>query len=192
MTKISYKNKFPSTTICKIEKCSKPHDARGYCNTHYAYMLRNNKLPPKISLEEKFWERVVKTNTCWNWIGYITSTGYGLIKYEKNTIHAHRLSLSIHNIELKKDLVIDHLCRNRKCVNPNHLEQVSLRENTLRGYGAPAVNKRKKECLNGHSFDEKNTFHTKIGTRQCRTCRKIRSNFYSSLKNRDQSLLKQS
>ncbi|MDQ3747954.1 MAG: hypothetical protein M3367_02900 [Acidobacteriota bacterium] len=73
-----------------------------------------------------------------------------------------------------KKLHCDHLCRVRHCVNPAHIEVVTLQENVLRGVGIPAVNFHKTHCKNGHVFDEVHTQIEKDGHRRCRICRKAK------------------
>jgi hypothetical protein len=70
-------------------------------------------------------------------------------------------------------LTIDHLCKVRNCVNPDHLEPVSRGENTLRGNSPHAQNARKTHCLNGHLYDEQNTYITPRGERACRACHRM-------------------
>lgn len=69
-------------------------------------------------------------------------------------------------------MTLDHLCRNRACCNPHHLEVVSLRENLLRGVGPSAMNARKTTCPSGHEYSESNTYHKKNGSRQCKACQR--------------------
>lgn len=75
---------------------------------------------------------------CWIWSGAITSAGYGNVKRGGRNFKAHRLLWTILRGKLRARLVLDHLCRNRRCVNPYHLEPVTVRENTLRGDGPSA------------------------------------------------------
>lgn len=92
---------------------------------------------------ELFWAKVDKTDTCWNWVGAKTasrperpqapaSPGYGVFNINNRPFYAHRLSYLVHNGPLVDGLVIDHICNNTLCVNPDHLKQVTNRENTLR------------------------------------------------------------
>lgn len=75
---------------------------------------------------------------------------------------------------LSKELVLDHLCRNTLCVNASHLEPVTIAENVLRGFGAPAQNKRKTECIRGHEFTPENTYRRpNDGGRECVICRRM-------------------
>lgn len=95
----------------------------------------------------------VTESGCWLWTGYITPTGYGLINYRGATNMAHRLVYEAQRGPVTQGLQLDHLCRVRCCVNPNHLEQVSRRVNILRGTSPQAMNARKEFCVRGHRFD---------------------------------------
>lgn len=83
---------------------------------------------------------------CWEWIGTLSSEGYG--RFEKDL--AHRVSYRRSVGPIPEGLQLDHLCRNRRCVNPEHLEPVTGRINTLRGETLPAMNAAKTECIHGH------------------------------------------
>lgn len=108
---------------------------------------------------------------CWIWTGKTSREGYGVISINNKRRRAHRYAWEYFNGVLKKELVIDHLCKNRNCVNILHLEPVPNTENVLRGNSPPAQNLRKTHCNNGHIFDEKNTWLDKHGYRHCRRCK---------------------
>jgi hypothetical protein len=136
--------------------------------------------PTGLTMEKRFWKRVNKTNNCWYW-DHENSFGYGKfgIKTKKGwTMRwAHRVAYELVKGPIPKNLEIDHLCRNRLCVNPKHLEAVSKKENLLRGIGNPANNARKTHCSRGHEFTFENTRHPKndIRKRDCRKCNTIRT-----------------
>jgi hypothetical protein len=120
------------------------------------------------SLEERFWCRVSKQeNGCWLWIGAKSANGYGQIAHKKTTIGAHRLSYKLHKGEIPAGLVIDHLCRNRSCVNPDHLEAVNQRTNTMRGESPSVKQHNKGFCKNGHPMTPENRDSKR---RRCRVC----------------------
>lgn len=120
---------------------------------------------------ERFWSRVNKTKSCWIWTGYISPKGYGECYFKGKTCRAYRVSFEMVNGPIPDGMEIDHLCRNRACVNPEHLEAVSKRENILRGVCPPAINRRKKKCNNGHEYNAENTMISKRGSRVCRLCK---------------------
>jgi len=157
--------------------CGRKHVARGYCDCHYSRIKKTGTavLPPKSSLVDRFWAKVLKSSDgCWVWGGAPTSSGYGSIcEGAKKVWSAHALSLVIHGRPRPSGLHIDHLCRNRMCVNPDHLEYVTLAENLRRGVGPQAINSAKTHCIRGHEFLLENTYvDSKTKKRKCRTCAK--------------------
>ncbi len=113
----------------------------------------------------------ITDNGCWEWQGAIDKDGYGFFTIGK-LMRAHRASYLLFKGELTKGLQIDHLCRNRPCVNPNHLEEVTAKTNTLRSpITTASINTKKTHCINGHSYSGDNLQIIKTtGERRCRTC----------------------
>lgn len=125
---------------------------------------------PKV---ERFWAKVDKDgpNGCWVWTGARDKRNYGLVnRREWDTVLAHRISYSLVVGEIPEELTLDHLCRNTSCVNPDHLEPVTQRENVRRGMAPAGINARKTECDYGHPYDDANTWWDKRGNRVCKIC----------------------
>ena len=119
---------------------------------------------------ERFIDHIeILNNGCWQWLGSLSTSGYGKHYIGSTQFFAHRFSYTIFNNEIPKNLHIDHLCRNRGCVNPEHLEAVTRKTNILRGNGATAINNRKKYCKNGHPFIRENISKVPNGKR-CKIC----------------------
>lgn len=132
---------------------------------------------------ERFWAKVgyhSRADVCWEWLRYRTPAGYGQFGVDGKLVLAHRYSYELLIGPIPNGLTLDHLCRNRGCVNPFHLEAVTLKVNCLRGISPSANNARKSLCPQGHPYSEENTYLSKNG-RQCRICRE-----HSSEKNREQ------
>ena len=114
---------------------------------------------------------------CWLWTASENGHGYGNICVGgKNgaVIRAHRASYEAFKGKVPAGLDLDHLCRVRCCVNPDHLQPVTQKENILRGTGWGAKNARKTSCLRGHPFTEDNVYKNGPG-RQCKTCARLRA-----------------
>jgi len=122
--------------------------------------------------------RTTKSEGCWEWTGVKTRNGYGTIHFNGMTTCAHRVAVLLSGRAIPPDMEIDHLCRNRGCVNPDHLEVVTRQVNILRGFGRAWQLKNLTHCQRGHAFDSLNTRITVSGDRSCRACTRIWNRAY--------------
>lgn len=120
-------------------------------------------------LEQRFWEKVRKSDGCWEWTGSRTTAGYGNIRVaDGEWDYAHRIVYRWLVGPIRDGMVIDHLCRNRGCCNPEHLEQVRQIENVRRG---ATVFEFTGHCLSGrHEIQSEASYRTLAGGRRCRAC----------------------
>lgn len=119
--------------LCSVDGCDRADRQmrQGYCTKHYQ---RNKKHgSPLVRLihenfEDRFWSKVEKTESCWNWTGAKTS-GHGVVKRDGVQGGAHRASYEMKNGPIPEGMAIDHICRNRACVNPDHLRIATQKQN---------------------------------------------------------------
>ena len=135
--------------------------------------LFDERLPPR------FWKRVALEGDyeCWMWIGARRAAGYGQFWDGRTMAGAHRVAFANLRGPIPAGLELDHLCRNRWCVNPDHLEPVTHQENMYRsdaGEHLAAANLAKTHCPQGHAYDERNTYvMPSTGSRFCRECARL-------------------
>lgn len=127
-------------------------------------------------LEQRFWSKVQKTDSCWNWLGGKNTRGYGHIEVNYKKISAYRLSYQLIKGKIPENKEIDHLCRNHACVNPDHLEAVTHKENVRRG-DVSKYNSIKTHCPQGHPYSGDNLYNNN-GRRHCKTCGKIKGKIW--------------
>lgn len=122
----------------------------------------------KIRDKERFLTKINKTATCWLWIaGKNIRDGYGKFWLDNKLKSAHRVSYEFFKGPIPEGLDLDHLCRVRHCVNPDHLEPVTAYENMRR---SPFFNGNKTHCIRGHEFNKRNTIFMNDGHRKCNKC----------------------
>lgn len=122
-------------------------------------------------VEQRFMQYVKKDTSsgCWEWTGTLQKNGYSAFYCNGKIVRGHRWSYEHFTAPMPQGKEIDHLCRNRKCVNPSHLEPVTRKENMRRAM--------RFHCVNGHAFTPENTY-MHDGKRYCRECRRIRVRAY--------------
>lgn len=148
--------------------------------------------PKRKPIDVRFWAKVEKSDCCWNWTGK-PNNGYGMIgDTSGKMIYAHRFSWELHNgSKVPSGLVVRHKCDNKMCVNPDHLEIGTQKDNI-----ADMINRGRKaiiagddhyfgkrtHCSNGHEFTEDNTYWRPCGGRACKICCKNRAAEYRKRK----------
>lgn len=134
-----------------------------------------NVFPRGTPLADRLFGRIAATDPlgCWNWQGSVLLTGYGCIRDGRKSLYTHRVAYELaYGQAIPAGMHTDHLCRNRRCCNPAHLEVVTPRENALRGAGPVTGNHQGlwSHCKRGHQFSAGNTIINQ-GRRGCRICR---------------------
>lgn len=131
----------------------------GMGQAHITWVLE--RIQSKIKLNE--------VTGCWEWTSHIDPAGYARVSVESKSVYVHRLAWSATHNDAEPE-VIDHLCRVRHCVNPEHLENVSNRTNIIRGMEPRAIAHRNGTCLKGHPASEIYRRKSTGGAVQCRAC----------------------
>lgn len=167
---------------CSVTDCTSAvgrKGARGLCSRHYQRRLKTGS-PTGTSRTptiERFMTFVTQAGDCWEWTGTRDQDGYGMFsdrpKYRWIT-RSHRWSYEFFIADIPDGLDLDHLCRNRACVNPWHLEPVTNEVNARRGAEA----RRKDVCPASHPYDAQNTYINPLGRRVCRICKRASQNRY--------------
>lgn len=118
---------------------------------------------------------------CWNWTGYVAEHGYGTIGEtvapgRSRSLYAHRISYEIHKGPIPEGLVVDHMCNNRRCVNPDHLQAITHRENVLRSPHPLFARRRVGLCIRGHDMTDPTNVYIRPdnGRKMCKACTRIR------------------
>ena len=122
-------------------------------------------------MTSRFWSKVACRGGCWEWTASLRR-GYGRFSIGYRTFPAHRVAYEMLVGPIPDGLTLDHLCRNKACVNPDHLEPVTGVENTQRGPSGE-FNLAKTHCPQGHPYDAENTYYQPNGGRRCRVCKTV-------------------
>lgn len=178
-----------SGITCEVAACDEPASCRDLCRLHYSrWRKKGDPLDPGTRIIRDDLRRIGQyinrdgpvparrpdLGPCWIWCGSFYKNGYGKVYFQGRTRLAHRVAYMVFVGEITNE-TIDHLCSRPSCVNPSHMEPVSLRENVQRGglNGVAAINAAKTHCPKGHPYSPENTVFTKNGHhRACRICSK--------------------
>ncbi len=173
-------------------KCNGPkHHAATQC-----MRCKQSSIP---TFSERFWNKVNKDGPipthaphlgpCWVWTASNNGNGYGVIGLGKQNAYVHRISYEWQYGPIPLMYEIDHICENRSCVNPTHLQLATHQQNIARSASPPAKNTKKTHCPKGHAYTPENTYRQKKGGRYCRACAIERMRVYDQTRRRKKERL---
>lgn len=125
---------------------------------------------------DRFWSKVdvpLQISCCWEWTACRLPTGYGRVSLGESEYYAHRVSYTVLMGPIESNMVIDHLCRNPPCVNPDHMQVVTMEVNSSRGRPSITI-PRLRYCKRGHEFTIENTYVFRE-KRRCLECQRNRA-----------------
>ena len=165
---------------CSIDNCEKSVRARGWCSKHYQRFMKYGDPTYVLTLLDRLLKKTVVAgpDECWLWTGVETGKNarchYGKMKRAGQWVQAHRVAYELLVGPIPGGLVIDHLCRVTLCINPRHLEPVTVGENNRRGIGVGGTNSRKTHCERGHELRGGNVrIQAYDGGRRCIACERL-------------------
>lgn len=130
---------------CSISQCRNAAEKRGWCSAHYSRWKKTGDvqadvpLRPRFDLRAQVLGKVLRPSDpdgCWLWSAAVLPNGYGQVHAQRRTQLAHRVVFELMLGPIPTGMVLDHLCRNRNCVRPDHLDPITRAENTRRGFAA--------------------------------------------------------
>lgn len=168
------------SSVCAVGACHGLVNARGWCRKHYVRWQRyGNTDDPTPSLLQRFSEKYeIAPNGCWVWTARINRKGYGQITVFQKKYEAHRFAYQFLVGAIPDGFQLDHMCRNRACVNPEHLRPVTAKANTYAtgSIATAKLNREKTHCPSGHPYSGDNLIlyywkKHRSWTRICKACR---------------------
>jgi hypothetical protein len=182
------RKQMPPGSVCGFPGCCEPYYAHGLCAQHNKHCrdgkelkpikrTRSRKLPFVIEYDEVPCPNPDLEGPCHVFRGAKTVKGYGQASINNKSVLIHRLAWKRHRGPIPEGLVIDHQCRNRACCNVAHLRLVTTAVNVTENVigNGPQIMAARTHCPQGHAYDEKNTYRSKLGHRGCRSCNRNRS-----------------
>lgn len=180
------RRKYDHGATCKVDGCERSIETRGWCHAHFEAYRRTGVEPTERYLEtdlERFEAKYkILPSGHWIWTGAkntsIIGTQYGEATYEGRVEGAHRVAWRLYRGPIPDGLVIDHVCRKTLCVNPDHLQPVTFKDNALRGESPLAANAAKTHCAHGHELAGDNLVirnRPSGPSRDCRECNRRRA-----------------
>lgn len=140
-------------------------------NSDYILSCHDNCMISSVDLD-RFWSKVDKTPTCWNWTAGKYVDGYGIFGFNGGVVRSHRFSFEIVNGKIPTNHEIHHKCKNKLCVNPEHLEAITHKNHQRLYNNLIKSQLTRTYCPQGHEYNKKNTYvYHKSGSRYCRICR---------------------
>lgn len=142
---------------CTFNECDRPSRSKGLCVGHYYQHRQGLDLRPlrsQITIDQRFWAKVHKTNDCWEWTSAVLKGGgYGQFGVDGRMLYAHRVAWEFANGPIPEGMELDHKCANRRCVRPDHLRVVTRSQNNQHRAVLPRNN---TSGMRGVSWDKDN------------------------------------
>ena len=167
----------PDLPICQAPECNSAAKNRSLCWAHYKRLRKYGSYDLPTVMDRVTESVTIDPDTgCWVWNKSLERNGYARMSVGHKVEGVHRITYKERHGFIPDGFEIDHLCRNRACCNPDHLEAVEHRENLMRSpIAAARINSEKAKCNRGHELSGDNLAIDALGYRSCRACSRIRT-----------------